>query len=83
MDERNICLYYCEPTRSWIKRGYANHLFLYISYQEKSFQLVKTYSLMTNRTTVAIEVKRKSDIYDLISRLQEDNFTDLNKVQVI
>lgn len=61
--------------KNWIRRGYANHIWLNINPESKTYRKVVTMyeNIGCNN---AVEIKRKSDINDMIAYLNANGYKE-------
>jgi hypothetical protein len=70
--------FWLEPKSAWIGRGYANHQHLYVDFVHKTYTIVTNYCV-SDECETDIQVKRKSDIKNLISEFDKDGFIYIEK----
>ena len=68
-----IVLYYAD--KNWQARGYANNVWLNIYPDTKNYSKVVTMWSDTERSNI-VEVKRKSDINDMVDYLKANGYTE-------
>lgn len=68
-----IVLYYAD--KNWQERGYANNVWLNIYPDTKKYSKVVTMCCDIGRENIT-EVKRKSDINDMVNYLKANGYTE-------
>ena len=68
-------LYWLEPEEKWQSRGYANHRWLKVNYDDKTYSLTTTY-YYPKGSEWQIEVQRKGDLKRFAEHLKKNGFKE-------